>query len=64
MGSENHIHELDKLYTQSDKFKKVHIATWHAHGEEAIQPDSLETICPARLTKTLCSDLEQVAYTG
>jgi len=27
MGSENHIHELDKLYTQSDKFKKVHIAT-------------------------------------
>jgi len=39
---------VDKLYTQSDKFEKVHIATWHAHGEEAIQPDSLETICPSR----------------
>jgi len=28
MGSNNHIHELDRLYTQPDRFKNVHMATW------------------------------------
>jgi len=30
MGSKNHMAELDglRLYTQSDKFWNVHIATW------------------------------------
>jgi len=32
-------------------------------GEETMQPDSLETICPHEMVdKTLCSDLEQIAY--
>jgi len=37
----------------------------HGHdGEEAIQPDSLETVCPARwLTRlSAVTDLEQIVY--
>jgi len=39
----NHIHELDRLYTQSGKFKNVYL-TQHGHDEEAIQPGSLKPI--------------------
>ena len=43
----DHIHELNKLYTQSGKFKNLYLAQ-HGDDVETPQPGSLKPICPTR----------------
>ena len=42
-----HIHELEKLYTQSGKFKNLYLRK-NCDDVEAIKPGSLKPICPTR----------------
>ena len=43
----DHIHELNKQYTQSGKFKNLYLAQ-HGDDVETPQPGSLKPICPTR----------------
>ena len=43
----DHIHKLNKLYTQSGKFKNLYLAQ-HGDDVETPQPGSLKPICPTR----------------
>jgi len=61
MGSENHIHQFDRVDGKHNltRFKSVKVCTsQHGHGEEVIQPDSLETICPTRCLTRLSASLQ------
>ena len=60
----DHIHELNKLYTQSGKFKNLYLAQ-HGDGVEILQPGSLKPICPTRwLTRLFAvkSALQNYSY--
>ena len=48
----DHLHEFDKLYTQSGKFKNLY-PRQNCDDVEAIKPGSLKPICPTRLLTQL-----------